>query len=94
MQIEKTDIKREIRNFIVNNFLFGREEALNDNAALLGGVIDSTGTIELVMFLQERFDITVEDEEIAVPSNFDSLANITSFVDTKVRAKAPADNDT
>jgi len=67
--MQKAEIEKEIRTFIVDNFLFGRAEALNDSAALLGGVIDSTGVIELLMFLQERFGITVEDEEVAVTEN-------------------------
>jgi len=85
--MQKTEIEREIRTFLVNNFLFGRADALNDDAALLGGVIDSTGVIELVMFLQEKFSITVEDEEVAVPENFDSLKNVVAFVEGKLRAK-------
>jgi acyl carrier protein len=92
MQMERNDIEREIRSFIINNFLFGRAEALNDSAVLLGGVIDSTGAIELVIFLQDQFGIPVEDEEIAVPENFDSLANIATFVESKLRAKALAEN--
>jgi acyl carrier protein len=86
------DIEREIRAFLINNFLFGRADALSDNAALLGGVIDSTGAIELVVFLQDKFGITIEDEEIAVPENFDSVANLVAFVETKLRNSAPAGN--
>ena len=55
---------------------------------MLGNVIDSTGVIELVMFLQEKFGITVEDEEVAVPQNFDSLNDVVEFVDKKLAAKA------
>ena len=55
--MQTAEIEREIQSFVVNHFLFGRTEALRDDAALLGGVIDSTGTIELVMFLQEHFGI-------------------------------------
>jgi acyl carrier protein len=85
MQI--TDIDHEIHSFLVNNFLFGRAEALEDNAGLLGGVIDSTGMIELVIFLQERFSITIEDEEVAVLENFESLKNVVAFVEKKLQAK-------
>lgn len=86
----RTDIEREIRAFLVNNFLFGREEMLTDNAALLGGVIDSTGAIQLVMFLQEKFGITVEDDEIAVPENFESLAKVIGFVERKIQSSVPS----
>jgi len=85
--MQTTEIDHEIRTFLVNNFLFGKAEALDDKAALLGGVIDSTGVIELVMFLQEKFAITIEDEEIAVPDNFESLKNVVAFVERKVHAR-------
>ena len=87
-----SDIEHEIRSFLINNFLFGRAEALADNAALLGGVIDSTGAIELVIFLQDKFGITIEDEEMAVPENFDSLSNLVTFVETKLRNNTGAGN--
>ncbi len=86
--MQTADIEREMRVFLVNNFLFGRSDALDDNAALLGGVIDSTGVIELVMFLQEKFSITIEDEEVAVPENFESLRNVVGFVERKMQARA------
>jgi acyl carrier protein len=84
MPMTRSEIEREVRAFLINNFLFGRAEALNDNAALLGGVIDSTGAIELVVFLQDKFGITVEGEEIAVPQNFDSIENVVKFVEKKL----------
>lgn len=86
--MEKSEIEREIREFLVENFLFGRADALTDNSILLGDVIDSTGLIELVMFLQERFGIVVEDEEVAAPENFESLNNVVELVDKKRLAKA------
>jgi acyl carrier protein len=81
-----TDIEHEIRTFLITNFLFGRADALRDDQSLLGDVIDSTGAIELVAFLQERFAITVEDEEV-VPENFDSLKSVVSYVDRKLSGK-------
>jgi len=86
--MQTAEIEREIRGFVVQHFLFGRAESLQDDAALFGGVIDSTGAIELVMFLQERFTITVEDEEVAAPENFDSLKNVVALVERKLRSKA------
>ena len=59
-----TDIEQEIRNFLVDTFLFGRSETLLDDAPLMDKVIDSHGVVELVVFLQERFAIRVEDEEV------------------------------
>jgi len=85
--MQTTEIEREIRSFLVNNFLFGSPEALRDDESLLGNVIDSSGTIELIMFLQDRFAITVEDEEIAIPENFDSLKNVVAYVARKLESK-------
>lgn len=84
MPLTRNEIEREVRAFLINNFLFGRAEALNDQVGLLGGVIDSTGAIELVVFLQDKFGITIEDEEIAVPQNFDSVSNVVSFIERKL----------
>jgi len=82
-----TDIEREIRGFLVDNFLFGRAEALRDDEPLLGGVVDSTGAIALVVFLQDRFAFTVEDEDV-VPENFDSVKHMVAYVARKLPGKA------
>ncbi len=80
------DIEREIRKFIIDNFLFGRAEELHDDQSLLGKVIDSTGALELVGFLQEHFNITVEDEEV-IPENLDSVKNVVAYVEKKLQSK-------
>lgn len=85
--MQTTEIESEIRNFLTETFLLGRPEALRDDAVLMGGVIDSSGAVELIMFLQHRFSITVEDDEVATPENFDSLKNVVSFVGRKLLAK-------
>jgi len=85
--IPTADIERDIRSFLVNNYLFGRPEALPDDASLLGNVIDSSGLLELIMFLQERFGITMEDAEMTVPENFDSVKNVVAFVSRKLGSK-------
>jgi acyl carrier protein len=80
--MQTTDIEQQIRGFLVENFLFGRSEALRDDAQLLGDVIDSTGVIELVVFVQERFAITVEDEEVTA-ENLGSVNQGAAFVAKK-----------
>jgi len=85
--MQTTEIERDVTNFLVNNFLFGKADALRKDSVLLGNVIDSTGAIELIMFLQDHFGITVEDEEVAVPENFDSLKNVVAFVERKLKSK-------
>lgn len=71
----------EIRRFIVDNFLFGQETAeFTDDASFLeSGLIDSTGVLELVAFLEERFGVTVADEDL-VPENLDSVRNLEAFI--------------
>ena len=80
------DNSSKIREFIVENFLFGDGEALKEDTSFMeAGVIDSTGTLELVFFLEETFGISVEDEEL-VPENFDSLRKIATYLEAKTRS--------
>jgi len=87
LKIQTTEIGQEIRTFLVDNFLFGRSEELRDDAPLLGDVIDSTGVVELVVFLQERFEITVGDEEVTT-ENLGSVQNAVAFIEKKLVHKA------
>lgn len=78
------DIEREVRSFVVTNFLFGQPLELRAEDSLLGaGVIDSTGVLELVDFLEEQYAIKVEDEEV-IPGNLDSVKNIATYVARKI----------
>jgi len=79
--------EKQIRQFIVDNFLFGQEDvAINDRDSLLQlGIIDSTGVLELVAFLEQKFGIKVDDEEL-VPANLDSIHDLVRFIDTKTRS--------
>jgi acyl carrier protein len=80
-----TDIQPEIYNFVVENFLFGKADGLADDDSLVSkGVIDSTGVLELVSFIQERFGIRMEDQEI-IPDNLDSIRNLVTFVARKLQ---------
>jgi len=77
------DYKSKIKGFIVENFLFGNDEGLDhDTSFLEEGIIDSTGVLELITFLEEAFSIAVEDDELT-PENLDSINNIANFVDKK-----------
>ena len=79
-----SDQKDKIRAFVVENFLFGSDENLEDNTSFLDeGIIDSTGILELVNFLEEEFSITVEDEEL-IPENLDSINNVTAYLVQKL----------
>jgi acyl carrier protein len=76
-------IPERLRQFISTNFYVPDPAALKDDSSFLDlGVIDSTGVLEVVAFLESEFSITVDDMEI-VPENFDSIANLTQFIETK-----------
>jgi acyl carrier protein len=84
--IQTTEIEREVREFVVKHFLSGRADKLRDDGSLMGDVIDSMGVLELVTFLQDRFKITVEDEEV-VPANLENINRLAVFVAKKLDAK-------
>ena len=78
-------MKEEIRSFVIENFLFGNDDGLKDDSSFIEeGIIDSTGILELVSFMEEQFDITVENEE-QVPENLDSINNVTYCLEKKVK---------
>lgn len=78
-------IAREIKDFVVTNFLFGQQGAglADDQSFLESGVIDSTGVLELVAFLEQRYGIAVADREL-LPENLDSVQNVSRFVARKL----------
>jgi acyl carrier protein len=74
------DIKQQVRAFITSNFYVADPSSLADDASLLDqGIIDSTGVLEIIMFLEDTFGFKVADSEM-VPENLDSIDNIASFV--------------
>jgi len=78
------DIKAQVRSYLLDNFLMGGSEAdVKDDASFMGThILDSTGFIELIGYLEEQFGIEVTDEEM-VPENLDSLECIERFVSRK-----------
>jgi acyl carrier protein len=77
-------IKQEIKTFILNNYLFTDDaSALADGVSLMrSGVIDSTGILELIAHVEERYALQVQPEEM-VPDNFDSIDRVAAFVERK-----------
>ena len=74
-------IAEEVRQFITENFLFGRDGQLRDDDSFLDhGVIDSTGVLELVAFIEEHFGVKVRDEDL-IPANLDSIKGVQMFVE-------------
>ena len=77
------DIKDQVRKFVVTNFYVPEPQALPDDASLLDrGIIDSTGVLEVIGFLEDTFGITIEDDEM-LPDNLDSIDRISAFVARK-----------
>ncbi len=78
--------EQEIRSFIVSNFLFGDERPIgSDDSFLEKGIIDSTGMLELLSFIEEKYQIKVEPEEL-VPTNLDSISRVVAFIARKQSA--------
>lgn len=78
------NIENKVREFISNNFLLHEDDiVLNPGASLLEeGIIDSTGVLELVSFIETEFNIQIGEDEI-IPENLDSIENITIFIQKK-----------
>jgi acyl carrier protein len=78
------DYRETVTEFVIENFLFGDGDRLKDDTSFIeGGIVDSTGIMELVAFLEETYGIVVEDEEV-VPENLDSLARVVTFLQRKM----------
>ena len=86
-----SEIEQKIRQFIAENFMFRHDRTeLSDTESLLeAGLIDSTGVLELVGYLESQFQIAVTDDEI-VPENLDSIRTIAAYVGGKLAERAAA----
>jgi len=84
---------QELRTFIVDNFLFGDASGRfmfnDDDSFQQRGIVDSTGILELVCHLQERYGIDITDAEL-VPDNLDSVSKVARFVECKQREQGIA----
>src|SRR5678809_1474244 len=92
MRIEDNqEVRREVREYLVNSFYIPDPEALADSGSLLNnGIIDETGMLEMVAFLESTFGVKIADEEI-VAENLDSIARVAAFVGRKKAAAAEAE---
>ena len=80
------DIVAEVRAFLKENFMLEDAVAIEEQTSFMDNhILDSTGFIELITFIEERYGVTVGDEEM-VPDNFDSLRNIRAYVERKRKA--------
>lgn len=76
--------QQQIRTYIIDNFLFREDDGFDNGQSLLAaGIVDSTGIMELVMFLEETYGIKASDEDF-VPENLDTVDNMVKFVERKL----------
>jgi acyl carrier protein len=77
-------IKEQVRAFLTSNYYVTDPAALDDNASLLDrGIVDSTGMLDIILFIEETFDIKIEHREM-LPENLDSIERIANFVTRKL----------
>jgi len=77
------ELKKQIRDFVTSNFYVADPKSLEDRTSLLDhGIIDSTGVLEVIVFVESTFGVTVEDSEM-LPENLDSIERIVDFVARK-----------
>jgi acyl carrier protein len=81
------DIEKDVKKFIESRFLFNAFECTidEDTSFMESGIIDSTGILELIAFLQDQYKITIEDHEM-LPQNLDSLSSISKYIKSKLSA--------
>jgi len=77
-------MEQQIRQFVVENFVIGSNpKKLRDGDSFLeNGIIDSTGVLELVGFIEEKFEVSMADEEL-VPENLDSISKVAAYIRRK-----------
>jgi acyl carrier protein len=82
--MQQEHIRTEVRDFIKTNFIYSDTKILNDDESLLdSGVVDSTGVLELIAFLEGKFQVKFADNEL-VADNFDSVTKIVSFIQRRL----------
>ena len=84
-----TAFARDVRSFILENFLLGREAGFRDDTSFLEeGIVDSTGILELVSYLEEKYEIEITEDEL-IPENLDSVERIAQYLLRKLPAVEP-----
>lgn len=82
--MREQEIKQKLKTFIKDNFLLGNDSNLNDDDSFMGkGIVDSTGILEVVSFVEAIFNLRVEDQEL-MPENLDSINNLLNFIKAKL----------
>ncbi|MDH7599220.1 MAG: acyl carrier protein [Sedimentisphaerales bacterium] len=82
--MDSEQISQQVRQFIVDHFLFGEEGDLSDQTLLLEeGIVDSTGFLELTAFLERTYGFRIDKQEL-IPENLNSISNVANFVARKL----------
>ena len=80
--------KERLRTFLIEMFYLSDPSMLTDDVSLINsGIVDSTGMLDIILFLEAEFGISVEDRE-ATPENLESISNIAAYVDRKRQSPA------
>jgi acyl carrier protein len=88
--MSNAEIETQVHEFLVNNFLFDPTARLDSGDSLMeNGIVDSTGMLEVIQFVEANFGIQIDDMEV-LPENLDSVRNLTSFITRKLDALAVA----
>ena len=82
--MDSKETQEQVRNFVIENLLLGEEEEnfTNGQSFLDSGLIDSTGILEIIGFLEDEYDITIKDDEM-IPENLDSVERIVAFLEKR-----------
>lgn len=87
------NIEQEVRQFIDDNFIVALDTPLpGDRSLTHSGIIDSLGVLELVLFIEQRYDLTVSEAE-TLPENLDTVDNIVRYLSSKLAQQAPNPED-
>ncbi len=81
--MQNNEIGEKVRNYVVGTFLFGDGSRLTDETSFLeDSILDSTGMLELISFVEQKFGIAIDPTEL-VPDNLDSVRKVAEFVERK-----------
>ena len=86
-----SDLAQEIRQFIINNCLFGEDDGKlsNDDSFMEQGIVDSTGVLELVAFIDGKYGFKIKNDEV-IPENLDSVNKLIGFINRKAQLSTEA----
>lgn len=85
--MEKSEIFTTVTNYVVENFYYGKEGSVQGDTNLMeDGAVDSTGFMELVTFVEDKFPVSVDDEDLT-PENFATIERIVEYILSKVSSQ-------